>query len=75
MVSLQIRIPPKKIREKFHLTYELEGAQRANNYLTNFYKVKKMKIRLNGRKVGNGNEAVYYDSQAYFTKKGLKKRI
>lgn len=33
-----------------------------------------MKIRLDGRKVGNGHEAVYYDSEAFFTRKGLKKR-
>lgn len=69
-----IRLPPKRIREKFNLLYELEGAKKASNYLTNFYEVRKMKIRLNGWKVGNGYEAVYYDRQAFFTKRGLKKR-
>jgi hypothetical protein len=33
-----------------------------------------VKIRLNGRKVGNGNIAVYFENKAYFTKKGLTKR-
>jgi hypothetical protein len=33
-----------------------------------------MKITLNGRKVGNGNIAIYFQNKAYFTKKGLKKR-
>jgi len=33
-----------------------------------------MRIILNGRKVGNGDIAVYCDNRAYFTKRGLKKR-
>ena len=33
-----------------------------------------MKITLNGRKVGNGNIAIYFQNRAYFTKRGLKKR-
>ncbi len=32
-----------------------------------------MRIVLNGRKVGNGDEACYEDYVAYFTKKGLNK--
>jgi hypothetical protein len=33
-----------------------------------------MKIILNGRKVGNGDIAVYFQNRAYFTKRGLTKR-
>jgi hypothetical protein len=38
------------------------------------YGGKKMKIILNGRKVGKGYEAYYFENKAYFTKRGLKKR-
>lgn len=34
-----------------------------------------MRIILNGRKVGNGYIACYTEKKAYFTKKGLKKKI
>jgi hypothetical protein len=33
-----------------------------------------MKIMLNGRKVGNGDVAVYFQNRGYFTKRGLNKR-
>jgi hypothetical protein len=33
-----------------------------------------MRIVLNGRKVGNGDIAVYFENKAYFTKRGLTKR-
>ena len=33
-----------------------------------------MRIRLNGRKVGNGDIAAYFENKAYFTKKGLTKK-
>ena len=42
--------------------------------MTDYYKVERMRIILNGRMVGNGYEAVYDNRQAFFTKKGLKKR-
>jgi hypothetical protein len=71
---MRIRIPPKRIREKFHLTYELKGCQRAVNFLTEYYGVRRMRIILNGRKVGNGDDACYFENKAYFTKRGLKKR-
>ena len=32
-----------------------------------------MRIILNGRKVGNGDSACYFENKAYFTKRGLKK--
>lgn len=33
-----------------------------------------MKIILNGRKVGNGDLACYFENKAYFSKRGLKKQ-
>ena len=71
---MRIKIPSKKVREEFLLVYELEGCQKAVNYLTKYHGVRRMKIALNGRKVGNGDIAVYFENKAYFTKKGLTKR-
>jgi hypothetical protein len=51
-----------------------KGCQKAVNFLTKYYGIKRMKIVLNGRKVGNGDIAVYFENKAYFTKRGLKKR-
>ena len=33
-----------------------------------------MKIKLDGRKVGNGNIAIYFQNRAYFSERGVKKR-
>jgi hypothetical protein len=63
-----------RVRERFLITYELEGCQEAIDFLTEHYGVRRMKIILNGRKVGNGNVAVYFQNKAYFTKKGLRRR-
>jgi len=71
---LRVRIPSKRIRERFLITYELEGCQKAVNFLTDYYGTRRIKIILNGKKVGKHNIALYYENRAYFTKKGLKKR-
>ena len=71
---MRIRIPSKRIRERFLIIYELEGCQKAVDFLTEHYGVRRMKIILNGRKVGNGNIAIYFQNRAYFTKRGLNKR-
>ena len=34
-----------------------------------------MRIILDGRRVGNGDSACYFENRAYFTKRGLKKSI
>jgi hypothetical protein len=73
-VPLSVKLPSKKVKEKFLIVYELEGCQKAVNFLTDYYEVKKMKIILNGRKVGNGYIAYYFENKAFFTKRGLKKR-
>jgi hypothetical protein len=71
---MRIRIPSKRVRERFLIIYELEGCQRAVNFLTEYYGIRRMKIILNGRKVGKRNIALYYQNKAYFTKKGLTRR-
>ena len=68
-------IPPKTICEEFSLVYELEGAQKATNILSNYYKIKRMKIIVDGRRVGKNNLACYVKNSSYFRRKGLKKKI
>lgn len=67
-------IPSRKVREEFRLTYELKGAQKAVNVLSKYYGIRRMKIVVDGRKVGNNDDACYYDSVAYFKKRRLNKR-
>ena len=67
-------VPPKKVCEEFYLTYELKGAQKAVDLLSRYYGIRRMKIIVNGRMVGKGNEACYYECTAYFKKMGLNKR-
>jgi hypothetical protein len=55
------------------LTYEPEDCQRAVNFLTKYCGIRRMRIVLNGRRVGNGDEVCYDRNVAYFTKKGLNK--
>jgi hypothetical protein len=64
----------KKILERFLLVYALDGCQKAVDFLTKYYGVRRMKIKLNGRKVGRHYVASYFQNKAYFTKKGLTKR-
>jgi len=76
---MQIRVPPKKIREKFLIIYELQGAQKATNYLTEFYGVRRIGIVFDGKRVGKRKSnrwvACYLNNRAFFTKEGLSKRI
>ena len=71
---MKIRVPSKKVREKFHLTYEMKGAQKGVDVLTEYYRISKMKIILDGRKVMKGYPCDYFEGIACFTKKGLNKR-
>ncbi len=71
---MRIKVPSRKVRERFRLVYELEGCQKAVDFLTKYYRVRRMRIILDGRKVGNGDIAVYFQNRAYFTKRGLNKR-
>jgi len=71
---MKIRLPSRRIREKFLLIYELEGCQKEVNFLTAYYSVRRLRIVLDGRRAGNGNIASYFENKAYFTKRGLTKR-
>ena len=71
---MKIRIPSKKVCEKFHLTYELKGAQKGVDVLTDYYRIPKMKIVLDGRKVTKGYVCDYSEGIACFTTKGLNRR-
>lgn len=42
--------------------------------LSAHYNVRKMKVVLDGRRVGNGDDACYFENKAYFTKRGLTRR-
>ena len=66
-----MKLPSKKIIEEFHLTYELSGAQKGIDVLARYYGVHRMRILLDGRRVGKGDEASYFQNKAFFTKKGL----
>lgn len=72
---MRIRVPPRKIREGFRLIYELHGAKKAVDYLSKYYGVKQMRLILDGKRVGRGYSGVYIKNRAYFTKRGLTKRI
>jgi hypothetical protein len=72
---MKINVPSKKIRERFFIIYELQGCQKAINFLTEYYGVKRMKIILDGKRVGKGFSGYYLKNRAYFTKRGLTKRI
>jgi len=71
---MKIRIPSKKVCVEFLLIYELKGCQKAADFLTKYYGIRRMKIIVDGRRVGNGDEACYYENKAFFTKKTLNKR-
>lgn len=70
---MRIRVPSRRVRERFLLIYEIKGCQKAVDFLTEYYGIKRMKIVLDGRKVGNGNLACYDKRVAYFTRRGLNK--
>jgi hypothetical protein len=74
-LSLSVKLPSKKVRERFLLIYELEGCQKAVNFLTEYYEVRKMRIVLDGKKVGKNCVGFYLKNTACFKKDGLKKQI
>jgi hypothetical protein len=72
--ALSMKIPPKRVRKKFLAVYEMYGCVKAINYLSNFYKVERMYIIIDGKKVGRMNIAYYIGNHAYFRKQGLDKQ-
>jgi hypothetical protein len=76
MKRLRTIIPPKRIQEEFRLTYELKGAQRAVNFLANYYGIRRMKIVIDGRRVGKKSwDACYYDNVGYFRRNKINKNL
>ena len=71
---MKICVPSKKVCEKFYLVYELRGAQKAVNVLIEYYRIPKMKLIVNGRKVTRGCDGTYFEGVACFTKSGLNKQ-
>jgi len=72
---MRIRIPSREVCETFFLIYELEGCQKAVDFLARHYGVRRMKIVLDGRKVVRRARGCYFENSAYFTKRGLNKRF
>ena len=72
---MRIRMPRRKVREQFCLTYELRGCQKAMDFLTAYYGVRRMRIILDGRRVPKKCCGVYFDNRACFTRAGLKRRV
>ena len=73
--NLSVKLPSKQVRERFLIIYELEGCQKAVNFLTKYCRVRRMKIILNGKRVKKEWVAWYYEKQACCKKEGLTKRI
>ena len=69
--NLSVKLPTKRVREKFLITYELEGCQKAVNFLTEYYGVRKMKIVLEGKKVGK-NFLGSYLKNTHISKRKIK---
>jgi hypothetical protein len=72
---MRIRIPSKRIRERFLIIYELNGCQKAVDFLTDYYGVRRMRIVLDGRRVPRKCRGVYFKNKACFKREGLKKRV
>lgn len=72
---MRVRIPPKRIRENFLVIYELKGCQKAVDYLTEYYRVRRMRIILDGRRVPKRCCGVYFENKACFKREGLKRRV
>jgi len=72
---LSVKLPPKRVQAKFLIIYELEGCQKAVNFLTKYYDVRKMRIVLDGKKVGKNYLGSYLKNTSWFKKTSLRKRI
>jgi hypothetical protein len=51
---MRVRVPSKCVVERFHLTYELNCAQKGVDVLIGYYKIQRMKIAVDGRRVPRG---------------------
>lgn len=72
---MRLRLPSRNVCEKFRLVYELEGAQKGVDVLTRYYRIPRMKIRVDGRGMKKSTLAYYFLNRARFRKRSVKKRI
>lgn len=72
---MRLKFPSRNVCERFHLTYELEGAQKGANVLTSYYRVRRMKIVVDGRRVYKAYSAEYFRNRAYFKRREIRKRL
>jgi hypothetical protein len=72
---MRLRFPSRNVCDKFHLTYELEGAQKGATVLTSYYRVRRMKIVVDGRRVSKGYLAEYLRNNACFKRREIRKRL
>lgn len=68
-----MKLPPEKVIQEFFLIYRLKGAQKGVDVLARYYGLRRMKITVDGRRVGNKDESCYYQNKAYFTRRGFNK--
>ena len=50
-------IPSKRMCERFRLTYELKRAQKTVDLLARYYEIRRMKMIVDGRRVGDADRA------------------
>jgi hypothetical protein len=74
-LSLHVKLPAKRVRAKFNVVYELQGAQKGVNFLTRYYRVRRLRIAVDRRRVPRKCGGVYLKNIACFTREDLKKRV
>jgi len=73
-LALKLRLPSRRICEKFRLVYELEGAQKGVDVLTRYYRVRRMKIVVDGRRLSKKYAiAEYWKNTGVFIMKRICK--
>lgn len=72
---MRLRLPSRKVCERFRLIYELHGAQKGANVLTEYYGVRRLKVVVDGRRVYKAYSAIYLKNRAYFKRRFVSKRI
>jgi hypothetical protein len=71
---MRLRLPSRNVCERFRLAYELEGAQKGVDVLTTYYRIPRMKIKVDGREFRKTDQA-WQSGRARFRKRSLKKGV
>ena len=72
---MRLRLPSRNVCERFRLAYELEGAQKGVDVLTRYYRIPRMRIKVDGRGFRKSDQAWYSSGRARFRKRCLKKSV